>query len=444
MKTNKSKYNIFYTLEDSDESYIINPLYGEADILDRERSEEYRKGEFLNPMEWLEKGYLIKSEEEENTLYRDKYFKFVEERDESEIQIFWVPNYACNFGCSYCYQEEYAPSPSVNTLEVQKAFFRYVKAEFAGRSKYVTVFGGEPLLPGLAQQELITALIEEANLQSLSLAFVTNGYSLKEYIPILKKGLIREIQVTLDGIGSTHDERRPLKSGGSTYDQVIEGIDAAIKSRLTVNLRVVLDRENIKDLPAIAELAREKGWIDSGYFKTQLGRNYELHSCQKNPGILYDRVTMYRDLYKMIKEDPSLLDFHKPAFSLSRFLWEEGELPEALFDSCPACKTEWAFDYTGNIYSCTATVGKSGEELGTFYPHVSKKEDLIDEWESRDVTSIPECKGCSLQLACGGGCASVAKNETGKILSPDCRPVDKLMGMGLSLYYNIDEIGIDN
>ncbi|MCF6335403.1 MAG: hypothetical protein L3J12_06655, partial [Spirochaetales bacterium] len=128
METMKSKYNIFYNLEDSDESYIVNPLYGEADFLDSRRSAEYRKGKFTNPDEWLEKGYLIKSKEEEDRAYRDKYFKFIEERDESEVQIFWVPNYACNFGCSYCYQEKYAPSPSENTLEVQKAFFSYVKS----------------------------------------------------------------------------------------------------------------------------------------------------------------------------------------------------------------------------------------------------------------------------------------------------------------------------
>lgn len=431
-----SRHNIFYKLHDSDGYFIVNPLSGEADFLDDKSAEEYKNGNFSNTGTWYEKGYLVNSQAEENALYRDKYFNFLEERDNSEIQIFWVPGYSCNFGCSYCYQDEYAPASAVNTLEVQRAFFKHIKTEFAGRQKYITVFGGEPLLPGNTQRKLIENLIEEANKQSLSLAFVTNGYSLEEYIPLLKKSVIREIQVTLDGIGSTHDIRRPLKNGGSTYNQVIDGIDAAIKNKLNVNLRVVLDKDNIKDLPKLSNLARERGWLKSGYFKTQLGRNYELHSCQKDRSVLYDRVSMYRDLYEMIKKNSSLLDFHKPAFSLSRFLFEQGELPDALFDSCPGCKTEWAYDYTGNIYSCTATVGKSGEELGTFFPTVTKKEELIEEWESRDVTTIPECRDCSLQLACGGGCASVAKNKSGKILSPDCRPADKLMSMGLSLYFN--------
>ncbi|MCG8571480.1 MAG: SPASM domain-containing protein, partial [Spirochaetes bacterium] len=122
-------------------------------------------------------------------------------------------------------------------------------------------------------------------------------------------------------------------------------------------------------------------------------------------------------------------------FSISRYLFDNGEMPDPLFNSCPGCKTEWAFDYSGNIYSCTATVGKLGEELGTFYPDITRKDDIIDQWEERDVTSIPECKECSVQLACGGGCAAVAKNKTGNIISPDCRPITELLELGIAHYF---------
>jgi uncharacterized protein len=39
-------------------------------------------------------------------------------------------------------------------------------------------------------------------------------------------------------------------------------------------------------------------------------------------------------------------------------------------------------------------------------------------------------------LACGGGCGSVAKNKTGNICSADCRPVEKLLEIGFSAYFN--------
>jgi len=72
--------------------------------------------------------------------------------------------------------------------------------------------------------------------------------------------------------------------------------------------------------------------------------------------------------------------------------------------------------------------------LGTFYPEVSRKDEMINEWEKRDVISIPECKDCAVQLACGGGCGSVAKNRTGQICSTDCRPVKELLELGFASY----------
>src|SRR5512133_3461369 len=102
-----------------------------------------------------------------------------------------------------------------------------------------------------------------------------------------------------------------------------------------------------------------------------------------------------------------MMEFHKRTFSVSKFLFENDELPDPLFDSCPGCKTEWAFDYTGKIYSCTATVGKPGEELGTFFPTVSLDKQKASCWQQRDVLSIKACSNCNLRLACGGGCASV-------------------------------------
>ena len=138
----------------------------------------------------------------------------------------------------------------------------------------------------------------------------------------------------------------------------------------------------------------------------------------------------------LLKKYPYIKEFHKPAFSVSKFLFEHGSLPDPLFDSCPGTKTEWAFDYTGKIYSCTATVGKSGEELGTFYPGISLNDDAVSEWEERDVLSIDKCRSCELQLACGGGCASVAKNNTGMINAPDCRPIKKLLELGIGHYFS--------
>ncbi len=430
---NRSKYNIFSKLEDSENFFIVNLLSRNADILNPDLAKEYETGKFSNKEEWIKKGYLIDPEEEDKK-YKHAYLNFIQKREKDEVQLFFVPTYNCNFACSYCYQDGYNKAVELVAKKTIEGFFNYINRHFAGIKKYITVFGGEPLLPGEKSKSVISDIIKKSVQANIDLTFVTNGYTLTDYITILKKAKIREIQITLDGIEETHNKRRPYKNGEGTFDKILKGIDSVLEAGIPVNLRMVIDKENITGLVRLAEFAKNKGWTKNPLFKTQLGRNYELHYCQKNQNKLYDRLDMYKEIYKLIKENPVILEFHKPAFSISRFLFDNGELPEPLFDSCPGCKTEWAFDFTGNIYSCTATAGKSGESLGTYYPKETNKQEIIDEWEERDVTTIPECKNCNLQLACGGGCGAVAKNKSGNIHSPDCRPVKDLMSLGISLY----------
>ncbi|MBN1115830.1 MAG: radical SAM protein [Bacteroidales bacterium] len=431
-----SKHNIISRIADSDKYFIINPLYKEADILNRKEYDKLYHPEAIQNQDLINRGY-ISDPVEENRLYKQKYLEFLDARDTDEVQLFFVPTYMCNFACSYCYQDEYSAKPKTVEKALIDSFFNYISNTFNNRRKYITLFGGEPLLNTPGQRDFLEYFFGKTNHYKLDIALVTNGYHLEEYIDLLKTTRIREVQVTLDGTKQVHDKRRMLKGGTSTFERIVNGIDLCLKNNLSVNLRMVLDKENINNLPELSEFAIKKGWTSNPLFKTQLGRNYELHHCQSNASRLYSRVEMYKDIYELLKTNPEIKEFHKPSFSISKFLFEEGVMPDPLFDSCPGTKTEWAFDYTGQIYSCTATVGKPGEELGTFYPDVFLKEDIISEWEVRDVLSIPECENCELQLACGGGCASVAKNNNGRILSPDCRPVKELLELGIAHYFDV-------
>jgi uncharacterized protein len=430
-----SKHNILSPIKNSSNWVLINLLSGNADIIEAEVAQKLQQGDWTQNEDLLAKGYLVDPESEKK-LFNQKYLDFLDERDSDEIQIFFVPQYSCNFSCSYCFQEEYDWSKSPLKDEVLDAFFNYIDSTFAGRRKYLTLFGGEPLLPGSSHQQKISRFLKMAKDRNLDVAVVTNGYSLSEYIEVLKIAHIREIQVTLDGPEPIHNQRRTPKDGKPSFNKIAEGIDLCLKNNLPVNLRAVVDRENLSSLPALAEYAISKGWTQNPLFKTQLGRNYELHNCQVGGASkLLSRVEMYEELFAMIHNNPHFLEFHRPAFSISKFLFENGELPAPLFDSCTGTTTEWAFDYQGRIFACTATVGKSGEVLGTFFPDITRHEEIIAQWEERDITSIPECKECPVSLACGGGCTAVAKNRTGQILSTDCRPAQKLIELGVSLYF---------
>ncbi len=439
----KSKHNIVSKVSDSENFFVVNLLSGNADLLTAEEAQKLllegpeKKGDPELRQDMADKGYLV-ALESENKLYRNRYFDFVDQRDDEEVQLFFVPNYSCNFSCSYCYQDEYTNPHQSATPALIHAFFDYIRKELPNRRKYLTIFGGEPLLNTPLQHELITLLVEKSNEAGIDICVVTNGYYLENYIDLLSKGKIREIQITLDGTKKIHDQRRFLKGGSPTFEPIVRGIDAALAAGFPVNLRMVIDKQNIENLPELASFAIEKGWTSHPLFKTQIGRNYELHHCQSTPDQLFTRISLFQKIFELTEVHPHILKFYKPSYSVAKYLSENGTLPDPLFDACPACKSEWAFDYTGRIYSCTATVGKEEEALGTFYPEVTKNEQLIHQWASRDVTSIEECRNCQVQLACGGGCGSVAKNKNGSILSPDCRPVKELLEIGFKAYFSTE------
>lgn len=428
-----SKHNILTQVAGSSEWLLVNLLSSQADLLDAETAARFQRGDYADRDALVAKGYLVDPVEEARR-YAEAKAKFAEGQKDDEVQLFFVASYACNFGCSYCFQDEYAPQQTHDTEQVIDAFFSYVDDTFAGRRKYVTLFGGEPLLDTPKARRVVEKLLEGTKARGLDLAIITNGFFLEKYVPLLKTGRVREVQVTLDGAREMHDKRRSLKGGGKTFDPVVAGIDAALAAGLTVNLRAVLDKENLADFGHLAHFAIDRGWTEQPNFKTQVGRNYELHHCQTNNTRLYTRLSLWEDMYRLIEKDPEILRFYRPAYSVARFLFDEGQLPEPLFDSCPATKTEWAFDATGSIYPCTANVGKAGEELGTFFPTRTLQAATVADWSGRDVTTIEGCASCANQLACGGGCGAVSKSWKGTIRASDCRPVKELLSLGCSLY----------
>jgi uncharacterized protein len=109
MNLTPSKHNIISPLTEGHEYIIVNVFSGNADIIsqdDMKLLQQPQKHSY--PQEFIDKGYVSDSAREEMD-FKLRYIEFLEERESEEIQVFFVPTYACNFTCSYCYQSEYPP-----------------------------------------------------------------------------------------------------------------------------------------------------------------------------------------------------------------------------------------------------------------------------------------------------------------------------------------------
>jgi len=442
-----AKNNIIVKINNSNEYAILNPISGSFDLMDENeynlfmkiKDEEIPNSDFTSYL--LERGYAFENPEGQNTAIDKAYGEFKDEIKESQIQLMLVPTYSCNLACTYCFQHGIDGRPTLISKETVDAFFAYAKTNFSqGTQKpFITLFGGEPLVNSPAQKNIITYIVDKCIEENYELSAVTNGYDFLEYIELLKKVKIKEIQFTLDGSKQIHDTRRATANKKGTFDKIVAGIEAAINNKMPINLRSVVDIENIKDIVNLADYLDKKGWLDlpPELFKTQIGRNYELFECYAKPQHLMTQVELWGEFAALSKTYPVLAKFHRPDFKGVRHIVDTGEMYMASFDTCPACKTEWVFDLYGDIYGCTASCGREEYLLGTFWPAINLNTEAISTWQKRDVLSIPKCRDCSYDVICGGGCGVVAANQNkGNILSPDCRPVQELIEIGVNHYIN--------
>jgi uncharacterized protein len=431
-----------------DEVLLVQPLSGQVALLAAANAaalQELERGGRLPadlPEETLRQArFVVDSDEEERALLAEARATFQEETARTPTQLVVVPTLGCNLRCSYCYQELFEPAArGLVAPEAIDAFFAYVDRYHGGEpvKPYLTLFGGEPLVATDAHRDRLERYLAGARRRGLQVAVVTNGYDLSGYASMLGQGPVKEVQVTLDGPAAIHDRRRPHGAGGGSFDRVVAGVDALVREKVPVNLRVVADRENLSSLPELAALAAARGWLDlpESRFKTQVGRNYELFGCasRQPAAALFDRVELWAEYLALCERHPELRRFHRPRFHGMRHLAETGELPPPNFDACPAAKKEWAFAPDGGVYGCTATVGNPRYRLGRFHPEVARDEAAIARWRGRSVFSIPACQGCALGPVCGGGCGALAAEQGGDPTGPDCRPVRELFGLGARFY----------
>ncbi len=436
----KSRYNLI-TQIDSENSAVFNPLSGAFDIADNETVKRFTDGKPLDDDEqeyWFTRGYFFGTAEEEQNYIEKRYNDFHDEVIKSEVQFVFVPTYSCNFSCGYCYQKGVDRSVSYPSHELIDNMVDYM-VNFRKENKrdvYLTLFGGEPLQDKKENYDMMEYLVKKLTDNSIGFAVVTNAYNLSKYIKILEKGIIREIHISLDGDKEVHNKRRKTGQDANTFDAIMEGITKAVSLFIPINIRMIIDKETIGTLPLLAERLDKAGFLDlpKTRFKTSLGRNYELINEYMKPGDLFTLDEMYRVYTDLLMQNPILKKLHTPSYFGISHMVDKGEMYIPDFDSCPAFKSEMAFDYSGGIYSCTASVGREDYKVGTFYPELYIDEQKTADWKKRSILTIPECKDCSVGVVCGGGCGVIAKQKNGTVLSPDCKPVKKVMDYGIQFY----------
>lgn len=142
--------------------------------------------------------------------------------DPRNLHLMVLPTEDCNFRCQYCYEDHVPGRMAPAVVEGIKKLIDRRLGDLKGLG--LSWFGGEPLLARQIVFELcefVQQRCRQHGVERLPGEMVTNGYLLTPSVMArLAAADQRYFHISLDGLGATHDELRPLASGRGTFDRI--------------------------------------------------------------------------------------------------------------------------------------------------------------------------------------------------------------------------------
>ena len=165
--------------------------------------------------------------------------------------VVWNITRTCNLHCAHCYassQDEQYPGE----LTTQEA--KTVLDDMAEYKVPVVLFsGGEPTL-----RHDLPELISYANeLGGLNPLISTNGTLLtKEKVKQLSDAGLKRAGISMDGMEAVHDK---FRCSIGSWKLTLDGIRNSLEAGMRVSLRVTVTNRNVRELPALFDLAEREG-----------------------------------------------------------------------------------------------------------------------------------------------------------------------------------------
>ena len=163
----------------------------------------------------------------------------------------------CNARCFYCF-EKGTKSVSM-TAETASKVVHYIVAHRGDEEVSLKWFGGEPLVNAKVIDQICTELREQG--VPFRSIITSNGYLFDADKVQRAKDLwqLRRVQITLDGTEQTYNRVKAyVHQGVNAFERVLQNIGMLIATGIRVNIRLNVDKYNIKEMATLVELLHQR------------------------------------------------------------------------------------------------------------------------------------------------------------------------------------------
>lgn len=321
---------------------------------------------------------------------------------------------ACNLACRYCFVQQ---NPKHMTLQTAKDAADWLAENAAGtENPSITFFGGEPLLRFEQVIKPLTEYIRRRYGSRYSLSVTSNCTLMTEE----KAAFLNENNVglllSMDGDRTTQDANRPLRGGGSSFDELVNKLPLILRYWPTVTFRSTVTAKTAKSLYDNMLFAEKQGFAN--YFvMPNCFEPWSKDAIQT----LREQMALYRDHYisKIQSGDPPIF-FSQLEKQFAKIVQRNNCIQmgerrnRRLCGSCGKCglgANRFAgININGDVTACQEMFSRETEELftiGNIYTGIDdeKRKKLSDLWDSEPAKG-DRCETCPLDRVCDGGCVA--------------------------------------
>jgi uncharacterized protein len=311
-----------------------------------------------------------------------------------------APTMSCNFSCDYCFQGD-RKAKAVMKPEVQDALVAFVEKSMDKLNHLHTAwYGGEPMLRWQTIYNLADRLIDLCNANGVAYhaMMVTNGYLLtQKKAERLYRRRVKTIQITLDGPPVQHNKRRPLITGGPTFDAVVANMKKIVGIiPINISVRINVDARNcsLSEMDHLFQILVDNGLANKKgfgvYFAPVEAITRECHNIAESLLVKEEYARKELALFKMaIKK------------KLAHYRY-----PPRFFGTCAAVRPNgYVVLPDGSLHKCWDTISRGENAVGTLFDMDKVPDNKIyRKWLDWSPFKIEECKRCILLPNCAGAC----------------------------------------
>lgn len=313
--------------------------------------------------------------------------------------VIWGITSLCNAKCIHCYANSGKEAKDEITTITG---FRIID-ELADLGVFDIGFtGGEPLL-----RRDICQFVNRSAKKNISVSLSSNGFYVSEDLAkkLMFSGL-ETLQVSLDGIGKTHDVFRGLSG---LYRKAIKALEICKKIGLKYLVCFTATRHNIEQLPKVIDLLNNMQ-IDTLNISIFVSSGRGTQNLSLHPQQIKSLYLFWNDHNEQQKTPRIVFHTSKMALVNKKLLSQIG------FIGCQAGAGTAYIDPEGYVSPCVLLPIRLGNIKYKTFERIWKESSLINDLQNRKLSG--KCGKCEFTEKCGG-CRAVAFSHYNDPLADD-------------------------